>query len=129
MGSSISFYGLGFESYWMCVQILSRANMDLPRSPWEHSGKVGLAYEHWPQFGIPSEKRRGVETPAEFKQLFGYYDRVVLPNERDDVKRMADQIMQAPSVLVCMERQAHDCHRSRLARVLSAASGLSVVDL
>lgn len=93
------------------------------------SGKVGLAYEHWPQFGIPSEKRRGVETPAEFKQLFGYYDRVVLPNERDDVKRMADQIMQAPSVLVCMERQAHDCHRSRLARVLSAASGLSVVNL
>ncbi len=26
---------VGIQSYWMCVQILSRANMDLPRSPWE----------------------------------------------------------------------------------------------
>ena len=93
------------------------------------SNKVGMTYEHWPQLGISSEKRQGVETPAEFRQLFGYYDRVILPKESDDVKRMADQIMQAPSVLVCMERQAHDCHRSRLAKVLSEGSGLSVVDL
>jgi hypothetical protein len=93
------------------------------------SGKLGLIYEHWPQLGISSEKRQGVQTPAEFKQLFGYYDRVILPEVNDDVTRMAEQIKQAPSVLVCMERQAPDCHRSRLAKVLSAASGLSVVDL
>jgi uncharacterized protein (DUF488 family) len=93
------------------------------------SGKLGLTYEHWPQLGIPSEKRQGVETPSEFKQLFGYYDRVILPKVNADVRRMADQMQQTPSVLVCMERQAHDCHRSHLAKVLSEASGLSVVDL
>ncbi len=93
------------------------------------SGRLGLTYEHWPQLGISSEKRQGVQTPAEFKRLFGYYDRVILPQVSDDVKRMAGQIQQTPSVIICMERQAHDCHRSRLARVLSEASGLSVVDL
>jgi uncharacterized protein (DUF488 family) len=93
------------------------------------SGKLGLNYEHWPQLGISSEKRQGVQTPAEFKRLFGYYDRVTLPSVNADVMRLADQMRQKPSVLVCMERQAHDCHRSRLARVLSEASGLSVVDL
>jgi len=93
------------------------------------AGKLGLTYEHWPQLGIPSERRQEAQTPAEFKQLFGYYDRVILPQVGDDVARMAEQIRQAPSVLVCMERQAPDCHRSRLARVLSAASGLKIVDL
>jgi uncharacterized protein (DUF488 family) len=93
------------------------------------SGKLGLGYEHWPQLGIPSEKRRGIETAAEFKQLFGYYDRVILSKVKTDVEQIADQIRMTPSVLVCMERHAHDCHRSRLARVISEASGLSVVDL
>ena len=93
------------------------------------AGKLGLKYEHWPQLGISSEKRQGVHTPAEFKQLFGYYDRVILPKVSDDVTRMAAQIQQAPSVLVCMERQAPNCHRSRLAKALSAASGLGIVDL
>jgi uncharacterized protein (DUF488 family) len=93
------------------------------------SGKLGLSYEHWPQLGIPSQKRQGVETPSEFKLLFGYYDRVILPSVKTDVVRMANQMRLTASVLVCMERQAHDCHRSRLARTLSVASGLSVVDL
>jgi hypothetical protein len=93
------------------------------------SGKVGLAYEHWPQLGISSKKRQGVETPAEFKQLFGYYERDILPNAKTDVKKIADLMKQTPSVLLCMERCAHDCHRSRLAKVVSEASGLSVVDL
>ncbi len=93
------------------------------------AGKIGMKYEHWPQFGISSEKRQGVHTSAEFKHLFGYYDRVILPRVCDDVTKMAKQIQQTPSVLVCMERQAPDCHRSRLAKALSAASGLSIVDL
>lgn len=93
------------------------------------SGKLGMTYEHWPQLGISSGKRHGVETPSEFKQLFGYYDRVILPKVNADVMRMADHMRQTPSVLVCMERKAHDCHRSRLATILSGASGLSVVDL
>jgi Protein of unknown function, DUF488 len=93
------------------------------------AGKLELKYEHWPQLGISSEKRQGVHTSAEFRQLFGYYDRVILPRVNDDVTKMAKQIQKAPSVLVCMERQAPDCHRSRLAKALSAASGLSIVDL
>lgn len=93
------------------------------------SGKLGLTYEHWPQLGISSEKRRGVATSSEFKQLFGYYDRVILSKRGDDIARLAQQIQQTPSVLVCMEREAHDCHRSRLAKVLSATSGLNVVNL
>jgi uncharacterized protein (DUF488 family) len=93
------------------------------------AGKVGIGYEHWPQLGISSERRQGIQTAAEFKQLFAYYDRVVLPEVNTDVTRIANQMRHVPSVLVCMEREAHDCHRSHLARAISEASGLSVVDL
>lgn len=93
------------------------------------SGRLGLAYEHWPQLGIPSEKRKGVETPAEFQHLFGYYDRVILPKTENDVSLLTKKIKKTPSVLICMEREAQDCHRSRLARAISASSGLKIVNL
>jgi uncharacterized protein (DUF488 family) len=91
--------------------------------------KLGLTYQHWPQLGISSEKRKGVETSAEFIRLFGYYDRTILPKVGADVVRMAAQIQVSPSVLVCVERKAQDCHRSRLAEALSAVSDLGVINL
>ena len=93
------------------------------------AGKLGLAYCHYPELGISSAKRRNVQTAAEFRELFGYYERQILPAKADEVTKVAELIQCAPSVLVCMEKDAVDCHRSRLATRLASISGLNVVHL
>jgi len=93
------------------------------------AGKVGLAYSHCPELGITSEKRRDVETAAEFRELFGHYERQILPARSDEVAKVADLVKTAPSVLVCMEKEAVDCHRSRLATRIANITNFNVIHL
>lgn len=93
------------------------------------AGRLGLGYMHCPELGIPSEKRRDVQTPDEFRQLFGYYEREILPEEGDAVAKVAEVVKTVPSVLVCMEKEAVDCHRSRLATRVASLTNLKVVHL
>jgi uncharacterized protein YwgA len=93
------------------------------------AGKLGLGYTHCPELGISSEKRREVRTPSEFKELFAYYERQILPVRTDDVAKVADLMKAMPSVLVCMEKEAVDCHRSRLAMCVASVTNLHVVHL
>jgi hypothetical protein len=93
------------------------------------AGKLGLGYCHFPELGISSAKRREAHTPTEFRELFGYYERQTLPAKADAVASVAEILKSAPSVLVCMEKEAVDCHRSRLARRIASATDLNIVHL
>jgi uncharacterized protein (DUF488 family) len=93
------------------------------------AGKLGLLYCHCPDLGITSLKRKDVETPAEFRQLFSYYERKVLPIKADAVAKVVEMVKSMPSVLVCMEKEPVDCHRSRLATLVSSLAGLDIVHL
>ena len=44
------------------------------RSLSETAAKLGLTYSHHPELGISSERRKGVETATDFRQLFNYYE-------------------------------------------------------
>jgi hypothetical protein len=74
------------------------------------AAKLGLGYYHCPELGISSAKRRGVETPSEFRELFGYYERQILPTKTDEVAKVAAII-------------------SRLAAQIANLTGLNVVHL
>jgi len=93
------------------------------------SGKLGLDYCHYPELGITSEKRRGVQTFSEFQELFGYYERQILPAKSDSVAKVGEMVKKIPSVLVCMEKEAVDCHRGRLAVRIAHLTGLNIVHL
>jgi hypothetical protein len=93
------------------------------------AGKLGIGYFHRPELGISSAKRRGVETPSEFRALFGYYERQILPAKADVIAEVAELVKGAPSVLVCMEKEAVDCHRSRLAARIASLTSLDIVHL
>jgi Protein of unknown function, DUF488 len=93
------------------------------------AGKLGLGYCHFPELGISSARRREANTPCEFRELFGYYEREILPAKADAVGSVAEIMRSAPSVLVCMEKEAVDCHRSRLARRIATTTDLDVVHL
>jgi uncharacterized protein YwgA len=93
------------------------------------AGKLGLGYSHFPELGIPSEKRKKARTHAEFIELFRYYEQQVLPAKMSEMANVAELMNSTPSVLVCMEKEAVDCHRSRLADCIASLTNLSQVHL
>jgi uncharacterized protein (DUF488 family) len=93
------------------------------------AGKLGISYSHFPTLGISSTKRQDVQTAPQFKQLFRYYEREILPANADAAKKVAELMKGTPSVLVCMEKEAVDCHRSRLATRVADLSRLEIVHL
>ena len=88
--------------------------------------KVGLEYEHLPRLGIPSAARVGLGSEISYKRLLDRYEKKTLPKRECDVKELARKMERTPSVLMCVESDPESCHRSRLARAVSAESGLSV---
>jgi uncharacterized protein YwgA len=95
----------------------------------ETASKLGITYSHHPELGISSDRRKGVESATEFRQLFSYYETRILAARRSEVETVANLMKSAPSVLLCMEKESRDCHRSRLASRLAASTGMSVIDL
>ena len=93
------------------------------------AGKLGLGYTHCPELGIPSERRKEVRTASEFRHLFWYYERQILPARAGELAKIADLMNAEPSVLVCVEKEAVDCHRSRLATRVASLANLNVVHL
>lgn len=92
-------------------------------------GYVGLDYVHCPELGIRSDKRRGLDTPADYAALLADYESSTLPARADSVDKVASMMRDTPSALVCMEADHRLCHRSRLARAVSEAADLPVTHL
>ncbi len=93
------------------------------------AAKLRIGYTHCPELGISSDKRRDVQTSSEFKQLFSYYERNVLAERTSEMASVAEMMKTTACVLVCMEKEPQDCHRSRLANRLGTSTGLSVIHL
>ncbi|MBL9001682.1 MAG: DUF488 domain-containing protein [Phycisphaerae bacterium] len=87
-------------------------------------GKLGIKYVHFPELGIGSDQRQGLDEPGARQSLFDAYERMTLPAQRESIARVGALMLEMPSVLVCMEACHTECHRSRLARAVSAAAGL-----
>ena len=73
---------------------------------------VGIRYEHLPELGIDSRRRRGLKTEADFKDLFEIYEQRILPNQRDALEIIRAWLRSGESVaLTCFELEAGQCHR------------------
>ena len=80
---------------------------------------VGIRYEHLPELGIESRRRRGLKTQADFKTLFKTYERTTLPNQGDALEKIRSWLRSGESVaLTCFELEAGQCHRHCVANAL-----------
>lgn len=80
---------------------------------------VGICYEHLPELGIESRRRRGLKTEADFKDLFEAYEQTILPDQGDALGRIRDWLRSGESVaLTCFELEAGQCHRHCVANAL-----------
>jgi hypothetical protein len=93
------------------------------------AGKLGVAYVHFPELGISSDKRKNLRTSSEFQRVFDYYEQQILRAKTDEVAKVAELLKVAPAVLVCMEKEPLGCHRSRLASRVASVANLEVVHL
>ena len=92
-------------------------------------GDVGIAYVHFPELGIVSEERQQLLAIDDRETLFANYEARVLPRQQASIKEVARLMQERASVLVCMEADPADCHRSRLADALATLTALSRHDL
>lgn len=93
---------------------------------------VGIRYEHLPELGIASEKRRSLETQADYDALFAEYVHKSLPKQTDALTKIAGWVHAGESIaLTCYELLPRQCHRHCVVEALEHrfGSGLAATHL
>lgn len=80
---------------------------------------AGIRYEHLPNLGINSDKRKDLKSQADYDALFDEYESSVLIEDRDDLNHIYLLLQKDKRVaLTCFEHNPLQCHRSRIAKKL-----------
>lgn len=95
----------------------------------EISSKLGLAYRHLPELGVPGEERAELTDFASYQKLLDQYAQTTLSQRKREIQQLGVLMSSAPSVLLCFEKDTRCCHRTRLAGAIAAASNLEVLHL
>lgn len=80
---------------------------------------VGIGYEHLPELGIASDKRRHLETQKDYDALFAIYEREYLPAQNAALDRIRRWLVDGKQrvALTCFEELPQQCHRHCVAKV------------
>ena len=85
---------------------------------------VGIRYAHVPELGIAADKRRGLKTRRDYRELFVAYERESLPRHKDALAEIWRWIQAGDRVaLTCYERMPEQCHRHCVAEALEQQFG------
>jgi len=134
---TIGYEGRSLESY---LNELLRAAVtvlcDVRRNPFSHKygfskgmlskacEEVGIRYEHLPALGIASDKRRELQSQADYDALFAEYERESLPQQGVAWETIRGWVAAGERVaLTCFERLLQQCHRHCVAEALERMGG------
>ena len=74
--------------------------------------RVGIAYRHIPELGIPGHRRRELNTWEDYEILFEEYEKEDLPLAGESLKELTDLLKQYSRIaLTCFEKDHEFCHR------------------
>lgn len=86
--------------------------------------KARIRYRHIPELGIASEKRKSLDSVADYESLFADYERETLPARTDAVEDVIREVNSSNRVaLMCFEKDVCMCHRGRLAGAIGRHPG------
>jgi len=143
----IQIYTIGYQGFSVdgflnhCVQRGIQRIIDVRNVPFSMSwdfckkplsnfcNKLEIEYLHYPQLGIPGNKRKCLKSNEDYLELFDYYENSILPTQEQALDQIGEIIRTKPSALLCMEQSPQMCHRSRLAEALSRRLNLDVCHL
>lgn len=79
----------------------------------------GISYEHVPELGISSERRKNLNTKADYRSLFKAYIRDTISTHENILKEIQSWIHKGERVaLTCFEHDPQTCHRHCVADAL-----------
>ncbi|MEM9079769.1 MAG: DUF488 family protein [Verrucomicrobiota bacterium] len=74
--------------------------------------KVDIEYSHLPELGIPSHRRRRLESMADYQTLFAEYRAEDLPEARHAIEELGKLLKKYKRIaLTCFEKEHECCHR------------------
>ena len=77
---------------------------------------VGIRYEHVPELGIRTERRRALASRGAYRRLLQEYEQDILPQHSDAVAAIRRWTQTGECVaLTCYERDSEYCHRGSVA--------------
>ena len=77
---------------------------------------VGISYMHFPELGIPSEKRQHLHNQADYDALFDDYTTSHLINQQSAINHIFELLIDSRRIaLTCFEASHCQCHRSKVA--------------
>ncbi len=80
---------------------------------------AGILYEHIPNLGIVSEKRKDLRSQSDYNTLFDEYELTTLAGARDELNHIFMLLQKEKRIaLTCFEHDPLQCHRSRIAKKL-----------
>lgn len=80
---------------------------------------MGIEYRHFPQLGIPSDKRQALNTQRDYDRLFDRYEKEILCKQGKAVAEIANLLGEVGRIaLLCYERLPEQCHRTRVANAV-----------
>lgn len=139
-------YTLGYERLSIdgCIEILIRTGIrrliDVRSNPISRQygfhkrslmsvcRQVAIEYDHFPELGIPSSLRMNAASGETRKELLKAYA-ADLDSRGEAITRVAEAIVETPSVLLCLEADPSQCHRFPLSRRLALVTNLRVEHL
>ncbi len=83
--------------------------------------RSGIFYEHFPELGIASSKRKNLETKKDYTLLFKRYATTTLPQCEDKLEKIRRFLDAHKRVaLTCFEAETTSCHRHKITELLQA---------
>lgn len=80
---------------------------------------AGIRYEHLPNLGIISEKRKDLKEQADYDTLFDEYEITTLRDAKSELNYLYKLLQTDKRIaLTCFEHNPLQCHRSRIAKRL-----------
>ena len=93
----------------------------------DYPTRVGIEYEHIPELGIVSSKRKDLSTKEDYRMLFREYSEI-LGSKRDYLDRIKDLGKEKKVAMMCFEKNVNQCHRGVIAERLRE-EGVEVGDI
>lgn len=80
---------------------------------------LGIAYNHLPELGIASSRRRSLSSESDYKKLFDYYRQYTLPRQKTNLRKVVTWLQDGEAVaFTCYEQDVRMCHRGHTAEAV-----------
>ncbi len=80
---------------------------------------LGIKYAHLPNLGIVSNKRKTLNTKADYNKLFNEYEKTTLKNNNHALQELYNLLIENKRIAItCFEADVCMCHRGRIAKAL-----------